>query len=352
MPSDQEDISPLGETVEESHDRSPSVEQPAAVRRQGRLMSWVSSRFDRPAAQGLVFAGFWYRAIAFMIDFPLSLIFALSVLIGPQLFLPPHLLGPLNTVGGNTASMLLIQMLYFIGFERSAWKSTPGKRLFKLRVTDKRGMRLGWGKAILRSVAKLSIPFTFGAVIVPIFFSNKSQTLYDRLTLTLVLRKTNESFLPKATPAIIQRHHWWLVIAMTLVLSVFAIRGTVMVMKPRVDIMTLQLMVQESLKDMAKTQLVIEEAMKKEGKPPAKIDASSLSRNLGKQYNYVPSNGTITLMFGQGPLSGRGLVLSPTMEANSKEVVWSCAAINLPKELAPNNCAATDNNAVAPSARR
>ena len=42
---------------------------------------------------------------------------------------------------------------YWIGFERSAWQATPGKRALGLQVTDREGHRLGIGQAAVRHLA-------------------------------------------------------------------------------------------------------------------------------------------------------------------------------------------------------
>jgi uncharacterized RDD family membrane protein YckC len=330
-----------GQDLDASADAIAEVQKSSPEKNQPKLVSWLKSRFDRPAAGGLVFAGFWYRLIAFLIDFPLSLILAVAVLTGLQLLVPATWLGPVNTVGGNTAAMLLIQASYFVIFERSGWKSTPGKRIFKLRVTDKRGMKLGWTQAALRSVAKLSIPITFGASVLWIFFSPKCQTLHDKVTSTLVLRKTNETFLPSFAPAIVRKNHLLVVIALSMAMSLFAMRATIMVMMPRVDFITLQIMVHESLKDLTPIQRVVEESISKNGRPPEKIDQGLFSRDAGRKHLYVPSSGSVTVLFNQGQLNGRGLTISPAQDPKTKEVVWSCAAINLPPEFTPSSCAPT-----------
>jgi uncharacterized RDD family membrane protein YckC len=43
--------------------------------------------------------------------------------------------------------------VYFIGFEASPWRATPGKRLLDLSVVESTGRGLGWGRASLRFFA-------------------------------------------------------------------------------------------------------------------------------------------------------------------------------------------------------
>ncbi len=174
-----------------------------------------------------------------------------------------------------------------------------------------------------------------------IFFSQKSQTLYDKITSTLVLRKSNESFLPSFLPNSVHRFHWIIVIVFSLSMAFFAMRATVVVMMPRVDLITLKVMINESLKDLSPAQRVIEEAILKNGKPPETIDASLFSRTANRRHIYLAGNGNITVLFSQGSLNGRGLIISPAQDQKTKEIIWWCAAINLPAELTPNSCAPT-----------
>ena len=44
---------------------------------------------------------------------------------------------------------------YFTLMERSSWQATVGKRLAGIRVTDIRGDRIGFGRALLRTIVKL-----------------------------------------------------------------------------------------------------------------------------------------------------------------------------------------------------
>lgn len=307
------------------------------------LRQWLASRFDIYAAEGLVFAGAWYRLLAFIIDFLLSLSLAIAVLTAFELAIPVGM-QIINTVAKNSVAMLLIQLAYFIIFERSAWKATPGKRLLKLRVTDKRGHRLGWGRAVVRNILKLTVPLSMGVTFFSIFFTSKCQTMYDRPAGTLVLRKTQECFLPKFVPPAISKHHWAIVVALSVVFSFSALRAAKLVAEPRLDIITLAIIVDQSVKDFSKAQRFIEESLRKDSKTPASISPDLFVKSSAKRYLYVPANGSLTMIFEKDKLKGRGLVMTPTIDAQTKEIVWACAALNLPAELTPRNCAPSKLN--------
>lgn len=300
------------------------------------LKEWVKKRFDKPAAPGLVFAGFWHRLLAFFIDFPVSLALSLSIIMVLELAVPAQI-PYLNTVGGNTAAMLALQFLYFVAFESSNWKATPGKRLLKLRVTDSRGRRLNPLRAAARTALKILDPFTFGAAILWMFFSKKHQTLYDKFCETLVLRKTDQSFLP----AQLRRWHWPIVVCLAMAMSLVTFRTAVQIAIPRVDSITLKLAIGESLNDIESAQKAVEQAVKKDGKMPARLDVSLFPVSKSISYRYRPADGALSILFDSGKLKGAALILSPKKDGSSTDLVWSCAAVNIPATLAPSRCAAT-----------
>jgi uncharacterized RDD family membrane protein YckC len=151
-----------------------------------------------PARKSIVYAGFWFRAAAYLLDTS-TLGFVLGVTV----------LGPIlrnNHVGSSvqdawkfytgdspqaTALLLLIQLvswLYFATFESSPWQATPGKKVLGLRVTDLEGKRLSFIRASGRYFGKLISWLLLGLGFVLAGFTEKKQALHDILASCLVLR--------------------------------------------------------------------------------------------------------------------------------------------------------------------
>lgn len=63
------------------------------------------------------------------------------------------------------ASVSVPFWFYYAAWQASAWRATPGKRLFGLRVTTTAGGRLGFGRALLRAVVML-IPFEINHFVI------------------------------------------------------------------------------------------------------------------------------------------------------------------------------------------
>jgi hypothetical protein len=85
---------------------------------------------------------------------------------------------------------------YWIGFERSAWQATPGKRALALQVTDRQGRRLDLARAAARHVAGalswLTLNLGHALAAVP----PQKRALHDYIAGTRVVHGDGEPRLP------------------------------------------------------------------------------------------------------------------------------------------------------------
>jgi len=141
------------------------------------------------------FAGFWLRAVACVIDtIFIVAIFLLGTSFFPETFdkllpsAPVSLLDMPQPPPIVIALLIALGCLYYTAFEASPWQATPGKRILRLYVTDLKGQRLGFGRALLRNLARqLSGFFFIGYIIAG--FTERKQALHDILAGCLVLRR-------------------------------------------------------------------------------------------------------------------------------------------------------------------
>jgi len=155
---------------------------------------------------GVIYAGFWLRFVAYIIDGFISGLAFLVLLIplfiltgaGPALGRIASgedisdnaavLLG-IGFVGGFVGIILVVSWLYHALAESSSWQATPGKKLLNLKVTDLTGQPISFGRASGRFFAKIitgMIPFGIGYIIAG--FTEKRQALHDMIASCLVLR--------------------------------------------------------------------------------------------------------------------------------------------------------------------
>ncbi|MBF0190971.1 MAG: RDD family protein [Magnetococcales bacterium] len=144
----------------------------------------------------MVYAGFWIRTLAAIIDSLLAQIVAVLLLVIPlglslEMSMgddssPEHFHAAAEAVGFMVG--FLVQWLWFTIPESSAWQGSVGKKMLGLRVTDDLGGRIGFGKANARFWSKFlsMIILLFGFLMVA--FTDKKQGLHDKIAGTLVIR--------------------------------------------------------------------------------------------------------------------------------------------------------------------
>jgi len=142
------------------------------------------------------YAGFWLRGCAFAIDtFILSFFFGLIASAYPtQLMIFPDpntqslLAFPRVTLAGF---LLLFAMMwvYYAFFETSSWQATPGKKLFRLYVTDLDGRKITFWRSSMRYFGRKISEVTFLVGYFIAGFTDKKQALHDILAGCLVLRR-------------------------------------------------------------------------------------------------------------------------------------------------------------------
>jgi uncharacterized RDD family membrane protein YckC len=152
----------------------------------------------------IVYAGFWLRALAYLVD-----AIVLGVFIVPILAAAAMMTGVVAAIGGLgdpfrdgippafaefAAIVLLVTLggtwLYHALLESSEWQATAGKKVLGLVVTDANGKRVSFARASGRHFAKIItglIPLGIGYILAGV--TEKKQALHDMLASCLVLRK-------------------------------------------------------------------------------------------------------------------------------------------------------------------
>jgi uncharacterized RDD family membrane protein YckC len=144
----------------------------------------------------VVYAGFWRRAAAYLLD-SILLGFTVGVIVIGPLMEHAGLSAdnPWVLLTGSSQQVIAVQLLmimvfglYWAAMESSPWQATFGKRILKLAVTDLAGKRISFMRATGRYFGKiLSSVFFIGFLIAA--FTEKKQALHDILASTLVVRK-------------------------------------------------------------------------------------------------------------------------------------------------------------------
>src|SRR5262249_9882842 len=135
----------------------------------------------------LQYAGFWLRALAFLID---------SIVIFMGSAIVAAIIGVIVKANGNdfdsgtAISLLLIfgGWFYYTIAESSERGATLGKRAAGISVVDLNAERIGFGRATARFFSKFFSAVIFYVGFMMAGFTEKRQTLHDMIVGTLVVR--------------------------------------------------------------------------------------------------------------------------------------------------------------------
>jgi uncharacterized RDD family membrane protein YckC len=160
----------------------------------------------------LVYAGFWVRFLAYVID--AFIIATVAIIAGFFLSMAFILLGYLmgadfhqRTAANSSkvdvatvllllimefvtwAGMLTLFWLYFAKLESGPAQASYGKRVMGLRVTDLAGQRISFGRASGRTFGKFVSGMTFYVGFIMAGFTERKQSLHDMIAGTVVVRE-------------------------------------------------------------------------------------------------------------------------------------------------------------------
>ena len=136
-----------------------------------------------------VYAGFWRRLLAILID---ELILATVALLFSASYYLVAMSGPGSralavTVLSNRIFSFLLHWLYFSFMESSRKQATLGKMAIGIIVTDYSGQRISFPRASGRYFGKYLSAFILGIGFIMAGFTRKKQALHDMLAETLVV---------------------------------------------------------------------------------------------------------------------------------------------------------------------
>ena len=151
---------------------------------------------DNPNPQHFLYAGFWRRFVAAVIDaLVLSIaLFVIKFLSGgnQQNFIIEMFddLSPLGNSGSwrNNILYFLLNLIYYAALESSKYQATIGKMALDIRVIDTDGHRLSSQKAIVRYLGKIISAVILMIGYIMAAFDSKKQALHDKIATTYVIK--------------------------------------------------------------------------------------------------------------------------------------------------------------------
>jgi uncharacterized RDD family membrane protein YckC len=155
----------------------------------------------------VVYAGFWLRFVALIIDsivmwilgaivlFPLMGAMGITAIFrgmnaanGGQMR-PEDMLPFMTLFFRIILISAVLRWLYYALMESSSWQATLGKKALGLEVTDMEGRRIGFGRATGRTFGKIISAFILYIGFLMAAFTEKKQALHDMIAGCLVIKK-------------------------------------------------------------------------------------------------------------------------------------------------------------------
>lgn len=145
------------------------------------------------AKPAMLYAGFWKRLAAVLLDWLVLLIPFLALFFSRLLLTPggqegPHQRFLMNPVNIEVVGILLYWP-YFALMECSRYQATLGKMVFGIKVVDLQGQQISFARASGRFFAKYLSAFIMGIGFLMAAFTQRKQALHDMLAGTLVVMK-------------------------------------------------------------------------------------------------------------------------------------------------------------------
>lgn len=138
----------------------------------------------------VTYAGFWVRVFAAIVDglilWPFFIAFDYLTFGDP---FPPEPEVPTADYVASTVVVILLHWLYSALMESSSRQATLGKMLLRLQVTDLEGNRVSFGRATGRHFTEYLCVLTLNLGYLVNLFSDKRQSLHDKISRTLVLER-------------------------------------------------------------------------------------------------------------------------------------------------------------------
>lgn len=172
---------------------APVDDEPDEVRGPGR-----PGRGGKPTKSRVEYAGFWRRAAAVVVDglllfaIQIAASFAYGVCLGIYYVSKlgraptPDELAPAIVV--FQVAWVIIVFLYVAGMTASSYQATLGKIALGIKVCDLEGRRIGFGKSLVRELARAAAAACLLIGLVMAAFTERKQGLHDILVGTLVIR--------------------------------------------------------------------------------------------------------------------------------------------------------------------
>lgn len=278
-----------------------------------------------------LYAGFWKRFAAFIIDYFVTLISSMvaGAIVGFTMaffFRADH--SSIQTAGGLAG--FLVGWLYFALMESSGKQATLGKMAVGIKVVDLRGEQISFARATGRFFAKLISAITLMIGYLMAGMTRRKQALHDMIAGCLVINNDRARGMPTWAVAIVA--FFGLLIPVGGILAAIAI--------PAYQDYTVRAKVSMAIADSSEAKAAVTNFVIENQRIPATLEqagSKSAPFDKVKEIALNSQTGAITVTMNFPPLVGKTLIFNPALD-QEKNIVWSCASNDIPAKYLPAGC--------------
>ncbi len=281
-----------------------------------------------------VYAGFWIRVGAYLIDY-------IIIWIGASVV---GYLGAL-TMGLDANGGLFVIVVYLVApwlysalLESGDRQATVGKRAVGIKVTGLDGQRIGFAQATGRYFAEILSGLSLGIGYAMVAFTKRRQALHDMVAGTLVVRKEVEPTQVASAPAAKTMPGWAIaLVVLACLVPVFGILAAIAI--PAYQDYTIRSQVVEGLVLASDVKAGVVEFAAQSGRWPADLEEAGIGDETASAVDasrHVSDievvDGTIHIEYGgaaNARISGQVLSLRPFV-TDEGDVLWQCGNADPP----------------------
>jgi len=289
-------------------------------------------------ATNSVYAGFWKRFAAFIIDYVIVVVLAmlLGAIIG---FIYGAVADDTGFAGGwGALAGLAVWWLYYAVMESSRKQATLGKMALGIKVTDQNGARLSFGRATGRHFAKILSSMIMAIGYFMAGFTAKKQALHDMVAGCLVVNGN-------ATPVQVQAGvpaagmPWWAIVLIVMGAMVVPMGILAAIAIPAYQGYTVRAKIQGAILVGSEAKLAVTNFYVQNKTLPADLKAAGMADPVSpyvKSVTMDSQSGAIRVVLAIPSLEGKSILFVPQMD--NQIIGWTCRSDDVTPRYLPSSC--------------
>ena len=288
-----------------------------------------------------IYAGFWKRFAALILDYFVVVI--LAMLVGA-------VVGLLYGIGSSGSEEKTAETLggfagigawwlYYAFMESSRKQATLGKMALGIKVVDLKGGRISFARATGRHFGKILSWLIMMIGFMMAGFTSRKQALHDMMAGCLVVNRSAPEELVRrgvreaGMPA-------WAIVLVVLAVSVIPLGILAAVAIPAYQDMTMRSKVVMAVQAGREATAAIEAFYARNNRLPGDLKEAEVPAPDSRYVRSVtmdPRNGAITVVLADKSLEGKSVLFEPAREGDGR-VVWTCSSSDIKQRYLPHAC--------------